>query len=239
MSFYNGPTIVTNGLVLSLDAADRNSYVSGSTTWRDISGNGRDFTLVNGPTFSTDRGGAIVLDGVNDYLSGPASNAFSLGQEFTIEFAGNSTVADKTTANSNFFQWFDNSGGRAILATWPYGRGDNGVYYDVGGCCGNTQRVTWSSNGAMNYVDAYGAFRCRVGTNPTRQIFFNNVSVANSGNNSTANITYGTNAAIIGAVNTTSDFHKGSIYFFRMYNRALTDAEMTQNYNATKSRFGL
>lgn len=88
-------------------------------------------------------------------------------------------------------------------------------------------------------IDAYGAFRCRVGTNPTRQIFVNNVSVADSGVNSTATITYGTTAAIIGAYDTGNYFHKGNLYMFRMYNRALTDVELTQNYNAQKSRFGL
>ena len=47
MSFDNGPRIVTNGLVLALDAADRNSYVSGSTTWFDLSGNSNNGTLTN------------------------------------------------------------------------------------------------------------------------------------------------------------------------------------------------
>ena len=45
MSFGNGPRIVTNGLVLSLDAADQNSYVSGSATWNDLSGNNNNATL--------------------------------------------------------------------------------------------------------------------------------------------------------------------------------------------------
>ena len=78
MSFNNGPTIVTNGLVLALDAGDRNSYVSGSTTWFDLTGvnNG---TLVNGPTFNTGSGGSIVFDGSNDYCG---FNSFDFGNEF-------------------------------------------------------------------------------------------------------------------------------------------------------------
>ena len=67
MAFGNGPRIITNGLVLALDAADRNSYVSGSTTWTDLSGNGRNATLTNGPTFNSENGGCIVFDGVDDY----------------------------------------------------------------------------------------------------------------------------------------------------------------------------
>ena len=68
MSFSNAPTVVTNGLVLSLDAGDRNSYVSGSTTWFDLAGTNNG-TLTNGPTFNTGSFGSIVFDGVDDYVT--------------------------------------------------------------------------------------------------------------------------------------------------------------------------
>ena len=61
--------IVTNGLVLALDAADRNSYPDSGTTWTDLSGNGSNGTLINGPTFSSVNGGSIVFDGLNDYVN--------------------------------------------------------------------------------------------------------------------------------------------------------------------------
>lgn len=69
MAFANGPVIVKNGLIFNLDAADRNSYPGSGTTWSDISGNGNNGTLTNGPTFSSDNGGVIVLDGSNDYIA--------------------------------------------------------------------------------------------------------------------------------------------------------------------------
>ena len=68
---YANGKIVTAGLVLALDAADRNSYVSGSTVWNDVSGNGNNGTLTNGPTFNSGSGGSIVFDGVNDYVNTP------------------------------------------------------------------------------------------------------------------------------------------------------------------------
>ena len=68
MAFGNGPSIVTNGLVLSLDAADRNSYPGSGTTWRDLSGRDNNGTLINGPTFDSANGGNIVCDGINDYI---------------------------------------------------------------------------------------------------------------------------------------------------------------------------
>ena len=61
--FY-GPKIITNGLVLYLDAANRNSYPGSGTTCTDLSGNNNNFTLVKGPTFSLGNMGNIVFDGV-------------------------------------------------------------------------------------------------------------------------------------------------------------------------------
>ena len=66
MAFNYSPKIVTDGLVLYLDAANRYSYPGSGTTWSDISRGGNNGTLVNGPTFSTDGGGSIITDGIDD-----------------------------------------------------------------------------------------------------------------------------------------------------------------------------
>jgi hypothetical protein len=65
--YANGPKIVTDGLVLCLDAANRKSYPGTGTAWNDLSGNGNNGTLVNGPTFSSANGGNLSFDGTNDY----------------------------------------------------------------------------------------------------------------------------------------------------------------------------
>ena len=64
---YYGPKIVTSGLVLCLDAANKRSYPGTGTTWTDLSGNSNNGTLTNGPTFSAGNQGSIVFDGTNDY----------------------------------------------------------------------------------------------------------------------------------------------------------------------------
>ena len=74
MSVSNGPSIVTSGLVLSLDAADKNSYPGSGTTWADLSGNTNNGTLTNGPTFSSANQGSIVFDGVDDSCILPLTN---------------------------------------------------------------------------------------------------------------------------------------------------------------------
>jgi len=60
--------LVTDGLILNLDSTDTNSYSGSGTSWDDLTSENNDFTLVNGPTFSTDDGGTIITDGANDYI---------------------------------------------------------------------------------------------------------------------------------------------------------------------------
>ena len=62
----NSKQIVRSGLVLHLDAARPASYPGSGTTWTDLSGQGNNGTLTNGPTYSSANGGSIVLDGTND-----------------------------------------------------------------------------------------------------------------------------------------------------------------------------
>jgi len=69
MAIIRGPKIVRSGLVLALDAADRNSYVGSGTVWKDMSGNSNNATLINGPAFNSANGGSIVFDGIDDYAS--------------------------------------------------------------------------------------------------------------------------------------------------------------------------
>ena len=67
MGIAAGPDIVQSGLVLDLDASDKNSYPGSGTTWYDLSGNKNHCTLYNGPISSTTYGGMITVDGVDDY----------------------------------------------------------------------------------------------------------------------------------------------------------------------------
>ena len=74
MSLSHSPSIVTNGLVLCLDAGNTKSYNASisTTAWTDLSGRGNTGTLTNGPTYNSSNGGSIVFDGVNDYATVPA-----------------------------------------------------------------------------------------------------------------------------------------------------------------------
>jgi len=60
--------VVTTGLQLYLDAGNASSYPGSGTTWTDLTVNGRNGTLTNGPTYSGTNGGSIVFDGTNDFV---------------------------------------------------------------------------------------------------------------------------------------------------------------------------
>ena len=112
---YN-PSIVTEGLVLCLDGANVKSYPGSGTTWTDISGEGHDGTLTNGPTFSSNYGGNIVLDGSNDFVTGVHNSELNLRNDVTVEC------------------WFRRTGGRS---TWVriFGKGNSRIEHMV---CGIT-----------------------------------------------------------------------------------------------------
>ena len=92
--------IVTSGLVLNLDAAKRDSYPGSGTIWRDISGNGNNGTLTNGPTFNSDNYGSIAFDGVDDYVLLPNGLLSGTG-DFTVNqfIKPNGSVVGTTFGN--------------------------------------------------------------------------------------------------------------------------------------------
>ena len=130
---------MTNGLILSLDAANTKSYQSGSTTWFDKSGNRKNGTLTNGPTFSSANGGSIVFDGVNDTINLGTGNTFLPLPQFTIDI------------------WFKSSGTVETTGTFP---GLFGFTYGIR-CVLNATSMTFSvDNGIdINGISTSGTFR--------------------------------------------------------------------------------
>ena len=134
MAVSAGPKIVKDGLVLCLDAGNSESYPGSGTTWTDLSGNGNNGTLTNGPTFNTGSLGSISFDGINDYcdVGNTLTNGFT---EMTI------SVFAKTITLSAFeyiitkYSFFSDSGW--TLYTTPDGalgfdmRNDTSTYRSV------------------------------------------------------------------------------------------------------------
>jgi len=230
MSTLNGgPGVVLDGLVLNLDAANTKSYISGSTTWIDISRGGNNGTLTNGPTFNTGSGGSIVFDGVDDSvvstntinLSG--SNARTL--ECWIFLTANQSkniMGYGGSANGQLFDtilWFTSGFQRVV-----------GHYYGSGFDTIATlpARNTINLNAWNQVVHTYSGTVASLWTNG---ILSNSLTV----NINTTNTVFSVGAGSFSGYN----FFNGRTANFKAYNRALTAQEVLQNYNATKGRFGL
>ena len=221
MAFGNGPSVVTNGLVLALDAADRNSYVSGSTTWNDLSGNGNNGSLVSGPTFNSANGGSIVFNGTNQYIN--------CGNNSSIQITvGTISAWVKTTSPGSSF--------RSIIAkqsAWGLFVADNIlVTYDWGAAATRTTGIN-IADGTWKYTAL--TFTQTVGTPSNNAIvYLNGTSVLTT---TVQHSNHGVNLQIAEA--NASQFLNGNIANAQVYNRVLSAVEIAQNYNTQKSRFNL
>ena len=227
---YFSPRIVTGGLVLALDAADKNSYVGSGTTWKDLSVNSNNGTLTNGPTFSNVNGGVIVLDGTDDYVSLTSTDSLRPSNvTLSVWFNRNNStiVGNEAIAESRKSLWISygfhiSSGG----INWYIGYTDSFPY-------------STSVNAVGNYID--GNWHNVVGTYDKQnlKIYVDGV-LKNTSSSFTSDILYsGTLNFLIGFHAESTTYFEGKIATTSLYNRALTATEVLQNYNATKTRFGL
>lgn len=228
MGIAGGPYIVRDSsLVLELDAADRNSYVSGSLVWNDLSGNTATSSLLNGPIFTTSSGGSIALDGVNDYIDSPINIAYSQG---TISV----WTYPKSNNNNNFFVYTAGQGSWTHMIYLNTSGSLTAYIFDgsqrsfTGSAIVDLNRwhniVFWWSNSV-----GYGMY-----LNGTTQGSSGLGSAWASGNRVLFGNSMGGTAGGVIPVNL-----NGNIAVAQIYNRALSAAEVLQNYNALKSRFNL
>ena len=223
---YGVKPIVTDGLVLYLDAANTKSYPGTGTTWTDLSGYNSNGTLTNGPTFNPSNGGSIVFDGTNDFVL-LKSGAALLTQ----------------TSNITMEIWFYKTGtGLNYRLFYNGNSGANGYGFYTGVCSTPTTLLGILFGGvACNVVSttvAINRWYHAVFTNTSGNV---NTLYLNGASVSTATQTYAapTTETTIGAATNASNAYAGRIAIAKLYNRALTATEVLQNYNALKSRFGL
>ena len=232
MATRYSPSIVTSGLVLCLDAADKNSYTGTGTTWRDLSGNNNSGSLTNGPTFSNDNKGVIVFDGTNDYVSIPYNSGL-IPNNLTLSVWINRTSAvyyahfigipvSNTTWTSPYTSYGIEYIGTTDTISFITGYTDNNFDYT---------NVTSFGNGVwFHFTATYDKSNVKIYINGTLQTTRAEPRTLYA---STANFYIGSN-------NTTSEYpFNGKIANTLLYNRSLSATEVLQNYNATKTRFGL
>jgi len=220
--------IVTNGLILNLDSGKSSSYAGFGSSIYDLSGFGNTGTLTNGPTFSGLNGGAIVFDGTNDNIP------------FTITNYGTTLSIEMWAKLKNFH------------LTMPFGFYEYDVFTFSGSLGFNT------NNSDVYGISSSTVTNLGISNNWTHYIFEMRTDVSYTNNKIYINGNLQTLGTIVGTEDASKrTFNNGigrisGYYFspnsyamsmdlsqFRIYNRALTQQEVLQNYNATKSRFGL
>ena len=233
MGANSGPNIVTDGLVLTLDAGNRNSYAGSGTNWYDLSGNGNNGTLTNGPTFSNTNLGSIVFDGVNDYVD--CGNNVSLRlNDVTVEtwiyisanpsdwvriFGVGST--DGGTSNRMYGLWYNGTNASATRnLLWQRYSPTTNLYV---------------TNIALSLNTWYQTVATTIGSLQTLYLNASSIGTDTVAGPWTTNTANNFTIAYAGV----HTYHNGRIAIVRVYNRGLTATEITQNYNATKARFGL
>ena len=213
---YN-PRIVTNGLVLALDAGNIKSYPGSGTNWSDLIGSGNNGTLTNGPTYSSTSGGSIVFDGGNANVS-IGTNGFSFGISPGTLSAWAKTNDRYSTRTIISYGNATTNGARFL------GIGASNFYFSGYGSSISASGV--STDTWFNLVGVYD------GTNAS--MYVNGALVAGPTARSWNTVA---NNAGIGKNVSNSEYWSGDVAQVQIYNKALSAAEIQQNYNALKGRY--
>ena len=225
MAFIHSPKIITDGLILALDAANSKSYRSGSASWTDIVST-QTASLVNNYSFETGSAGAINITS-SGYFSFITSSAFN-----TIQT--NNSLTLSVWYKSNFINDF-----REVVGIYrasgnnPFviRQGNNNVlFYDstVGGVRTGTTIAVNPPTGS--WIHACATF----GNNEIRTYYngqYQNITATSGSLKAFDSNVFGSSVGYFNFI--------GSMSNIQLYNRALSAQEVLQNYNATKGRFGL
>jgi hypothetical protein len=222
-AYVQGLGIVTDGLVLNLDAGTPLSYPGTGTTWTDLSGNGNNGTLENGVGYNSSNGGTLSFDGVDDYISGssasiPISNAFTISAWVRHNTLPNSIQRYLTMANEVGVIRHD--GGTQS--------GQLHFYIKTSG----TLKLNLRVNNALVINTWYYIVGTWDGT--TSRLYRNAIQIGTDTPGGTldgGNLNY--------FLSLSAESLNGNIAQASIYNRALTASEITQNYNAFRGRYGL
>jgi hypothetical protein len=224
-----GPSVVSDSLVLHLDAGNLASYSGTGTTWADLSGNGNDGTL-NGVGFNSDNGGSLDFTGAGDFVLVNNSPSLQKSGDTSFQFTHYpQTLA--STRRSIAEKSFDE-----FVITWEPGGALNLYSY-------NGVTALGANEYAPQANQWFDVTIVRDLTNATIRYYINGVlakadpspdawgvTIPSSANVTNNNIKIGDGYL--------TDYY-GRISRFMMYGKALSDAEVLQNFEAVKDRYGL
>jgi len=219
---------VTSGAILALDAADRNSYPGSGTAWTDLSGQKNDGALTNGPTYSNSNGGNIVFDGTNDCV-------IVRGNALILSTVAYTKIVWFYTTNFSYYNNLISGGNATQHAFWLAGS----TYLNAG------HNGSWSTVVGTTVLSVNTWYHGAVTFNATTGwALYLNGTLQSINASTTTFLTNGGGAAtageiLLGSYTTGVSTLGGGISVAHVYNRALSSAEISQNFNASRARFGI
>lgn len=245
------PYIVLDGLFMYLDGGVGLSYPGTGTDWTDINGirTKTSGVLINGPTYNSANGGFISFDGSNDYVL-ISNSGLDIGVNFSIQTWvkinrwGGGPNWDRAGIASNAYTY--SSGNGFWLACTSQNTPANNFVATVGLenfflSMGNDQYCVAPTAGSLAaYRNSWFNIGVRCNGNNPLKCYINGVEPASYGcqTNGPSSYSYTNSGFYLGNRRADGEYLDGSIASFMMYNRALSDSEFLQNFNAQKSRFG-
>jgi hypothetical protein len=224
------PSIITNGLILNLDAGNAASYPGTGTTWADLSGNSNNATLYNGASYSSSNGGILTFDGINDNSLVNNSNSINIiGSSLTIE----GWIKPQSISGwiAIFYKNTNTVSGGYHLGIDPSGYLAGGLkepdWITVQSTTNQIQLNTWQ-HVAMSFDTVNKILK-----------LYKNGNLIKTETSFNYTLTGNTDPLSIGSQGNLTQTFTGNIPICRLYNKVLTDTEIQQNFNTTKTRFGL
>jgi len=229
------PKIVTNGLIFHYDAGQQNSYNGIGTIWRDISGFGNptDGTLTNGPTFSSANGGILVFDGTDTYIRASNSKLIHRTANWTYTFTINFNTL--TQLYEGFFESGRTSGDFFLMRYANFGGGSQRIIL-----ISRTSSTTFEK--FVSFIPSTGVWYHLTFVKTGSSVdFYRNGVYSSTISDWNADINPSTTSEFIYIANEQQDSRplKGKMANFIVYNRAITAAEVKQNFDAIRGRFGI
>ena len=216
--------VVTTGLQLYLDAGNASSYSGSGTAWNDLSGNGRNGTLTNGPTYSATNGGSIVFDGSNDF----------------VQCTGSLTVTAAT-----FVTWIRRNGNQGQYDGILFSRGTTtttGMDFQVSNQIGYTWNDAGNTYGWQSGLIVPDATWCMIAVSVTSTAA--TAYLCQASGITTATNTVSHTSSLIDDIKIARDefstrYFTGNIAIAQLYNIALSAGQIAQNFAADRGRFGV
>ena len=239
MAITRGPNIVRDGLVLCLDAKDPNSYPRSGSTWYDLTPNQQNGSL-SGLTFNSS--GYFDFDGTDDVVGPSTFDYDDSGGAFTVcawvnpdTFTSSNSylaIINRTDSSNHVFSVFiessAGSGTTGEMSAWFFNTGGGSSQHKSNGNC--VLNLNEWNFCVWRFADSNGyTFDLN---NSDGSVSYNDTSTASIRKDSTSQYT-------IGRWRNGAYHFNGQMGCVNLYNRKLSNAEVLQNYNSFKSRFGL